>query len=220
MIRSAWLRLLVVPLLAATLLLPIGCVNPFEPADPEPPSGAGVPENFETPEDLLLTVELALSDKSPNGADAFLHAMAESTAVGDRAFRAFYDPGVKSLWLSVPTRIAPEPWDITLERGLHSYLTTVRLQAEYTFQFTADNVSQIDVIAPDTALVHRKYTLYASVSGGEDEVIAVGFCDLSLEFENNRWFIFRWNDRVDPSIGVNPADTDQRTFSWRRLESL
>lgn len=208
-------------LVAMLLLLPLGCVNPFKPADPEPPSGDAVPEKFGTIEDLFDTIAKALENRHTSGADAYLHALAESTTAGNRAFRAFYDPAVKQIWLSDPRHIAPEPWDITLERRLPSYLATLRPQAgAYLFQWGTDNGSPQDDIGPDTALVHRTYQLLASTASGDPEIIAIGIADLSLQFNGTRWSVFRWNDRVDPKVGANPANPDHRTFSWRRLESL
>jgi hypothetical protein len=32
--------------------------------------------------------------------------------------------------------------------------------------------------------------------------------------EGPRWSIYRWVDRVDPDVGVNPVNTDERTMSW------
>ena len=208
-------------IVALLVLLPLGCVNPFKPADPEPPSGDVVPEKFGTIEELLNTMAKGIESRSTTGTDAYLHALAESTKVGDRAFRAFYDPTVKQIWLTAPQHIAPEPWDITLERRLPSYLFTKRPgAAAYQFQWTTDITSPIDDIGSDTALVHRHYQLLAAPKSGVVETIAIGIADLSLEFDGSRWSLFRWNDRVDPNVGATPANPEDRTFSWRRLESL
>ena len=217
-------RLLCTALLLAPLAMAAGCVNPFKPADPQLPSGDIVPENFGTPEEVLETMRVGIVSRSVNGGDAYLHAFAESTALGDRAFRAFYDPAVKATWQSVNQLTAPEPWDLALERNLPQKLDDIRpTSPEYIFQWAQDPDFPLDPpITGDTAQIHRKYTLFARISGGEDiEIIGIGFADLSLQKERSgRWSIFRWQDRVDPAVGVNPAETDQRTFSWWRLESL
>ena len=59
--------------LLATLLLAYlvaGCVNPFKPAEPQRPDGSGVAERFNTPEDVLETLRLAVESKSQNGENA------------------------------------------------------------------------------------------------------------------------------------------------------
>lgn len=212
--------------LLLALALPLACVNPFKPADPElGGGGVTVVENFRTPEDVLTTIELAIEAKSTSGASAYLNAYAESTQVGDRAFRAYYDPAVRQGWEG-GSLTAPEPWDITLERGLHTYLAGIRQQDSYDFRWTVDTSVGNDEFPADadTGIVHRKYLLLSkSPTSGSDtqgETIAIGFCDLSMQLRGGRWSIFRWVDRVDPAVGVNPAASDQRTFSWWRLKSL
>lgn len=204
--------------LCLVLALPVGCVNPFTPSDPERPDGTGVPENFTTPDDLLQTMQLAIESKSLNGENAWVHAFADSVTAADRAYRQFYDPAVKQSWQSGTSLTAPEPWDLSLERGLPRFLFGVRQNLGYSWQWGFDPYSTNDEEAADTALVHRKYTLVAS-NGAQSEVIAIGYCDLSLQRKAGRWAIVVWNDRFDPTIGANPS-SDQRTMTWWRLQSL
>ena len=206
------------------LMLPLACVNPFKPANPEPPAPGGVPEFFSSPELVLDTMDRAIESKSSGGADAWLHAFAQSTQAGDRAFRAFYDDAVKRSWEDKEGP-APEPWDVTLERGLPSKLFSISPNASYTFKWAGDPSAESDGVpggSPDTVQFHRMYTLSAtSANSSKPETIAIGFCDLSFQNTNGRWSIFRWNDRVDPAVGVTPGNpsTNQRTMTWWRLES-
>ena len=207
--------------LLLTLALPLACVNPFTPANPEPPAPGGVPEIFSTPDDVLDTMRNAIESKSSGGADAWLHAYAESTQTGDRAFRSFYDGAVKQIWEG-GSRTAPEPWNVALERVLPSRLFGIRANDRYAFTWEHDRFSESDTDpgAADTAWFHRQYTLSAtSTTNSNPDTIATGFCDLSFQKTNGRWSIYRWHDRVDPSVGVNPSN-DARTMSWWRLESL
>jgi hypothetical protein len=210
-------------LLLLALALPLACVNPFKPADPEPPDSSGVPEVFDTPGLVLATMQVALESKSSGGANAWLHALAESTQVGDRAFRAFYDPAVKQVWESGTSLSAPEPWNIGLERGLPSKLFGIRANLSYAFEWTPDpgSIADDDPPTADTAQFHRHYVLRAITENDANppEVIGIGFVDLSFQRKNGRWSIYRWHDRVDDTVGVNPSN-DQRTMSWWRLESL
>ena len=209
-------------LLGALLALPLGCVNPFKPADPEPPDSSAPPEEFGTPEEVLETIAAAIHSRTTGGANVYLHAFADSTAPGNRAFRAFYDGTVKASWESATRLSAPEPWGLDLERNLHTKLSRIRSTYDYTFQWLPDPASPADddPSAADTVQFHRHYALFATPSGGEPEVIGIGFADLSFQKTGGRWSIFRWHDRVDPAVGVNPALTDQRTFSWWRLDSI
>lgn len=208
--------------LALLGLLAGACYNPFKPADPEPPDSSGVPEKWGTPEEVLETVGLALASRSTNGATAYLRAFAESTVAGDKAFRAFYDGGVKSSWQAATSLTAPEPWDIQLERNVHAAVSAIRPTFGYTWVWDRDLDSPIDddPALSDTVVYHRHYTLLAAPQNGTGEVIAIGYADLAMQKSGGRWFIYRWVDRVDPNVGVNPVATDQRTMSWWRLESL
>jgi len=211
------------PLVVLLALLPLGCTNPFMPAEPEPPNGQGPPEDFKTIEGLLATISLAIDAKSQAGSDTYIRAMAESTAVGDRAFRAFYDPGVRAAWLiNSGGQIAPEPWNLFLERGLYSELSGIRQNDPYRFEFTHDDGHGFDTENPvGSGLweVHRHYELKALPSTGVEVTIAIGFADLILFDNGSRFSIIEWHDRVDPDVGVNPSNTDERTFSYYRLES-
>jgi hypothetical protein len=210
-------------LLLCGALLVGACTNPFKPADPEPPDATAVPEDFSSPEALLQTMSLALSSRSTNGATAYMRAYAESTVAGDKAYRAFYDAGVKGNWQVATQLTAPEPWDIQLEVSVHATIAAIRPNFNYLWQWDADPDSPIDdnPDLSDTVVYHRKYTLYAAPENGEFEVIAIGFADIAMQKkEGPRWSIYRWVDRVDPDVGVNPANTDERTMSWWRLESL
>ena len=211
---------------AASLLL-LGlvsgaCVNPFKPADPEPPDASGVVEDFSTYEAVLQTIALAIQSRSVNGVNAYAHAFAESTAAGERAFRAFHDQGVRDAWQRDNEGITPqEPWDLSLERNVHSTISGHAPSYTYAWSW------QDDLLSPnpdfpagaDTGLVHQKYVLIAIPPEGNPRTIAIGFAALSFQFKEGRWSIFRWVDRVDLNVGVNPTDPDQRTMSWWRLES-
>lgn len=209
-------RLALLPALA----LPLACVNPFKPADPEPPDSSAIFEDFHDPDAVLNTMVLAIDSKTSGGADAWLHAFADSQVAGDRAYRGFYDPGVKQNWETGNSLTAPEPWDIKLERSLPSKLFGIRPLGTYSLEWGRDSTSQNDDDpgAADTAQFHRHYLL-KSVQGNNEETIGIGYCDLSFQKTGARWSIYRWHDRYDPTVGVNPS-SDARAMSFWRLESL
>jgi hypothetical protein len=210
--------------LLALALVAGACVNPFKPADPEPPDTSGVVEDFSIPDEVLNTMAIALATRSTNGANAYINAYAESTATGDFAFRAFHDGAVKTNWQGSTQLTPPEPWDVVLERNVHSSLSGLRPSQHYTWIWEPDPDSPLDedYTAADTVLYHRHYLLEAraNLDDADSDTIAIGFAALSFQKKDGRWWIFRWVDRVDPRFGVIPANSDHRTMSWWRLESL
>jgi hypothetical protein len=212
--RAAW------PLLTALALAGAGCVNPFEPATPEPPDPGGVQENFSTPEDLIATLEAAIEDKgSSTGRQAWANAMAESAGIGTRNFTAVHDPRVLSEWLLSAPVPPPDPWVLRDERRFYDRFVIV-YPDEYDMTFLPDSTSPRDVLdePSGTALYHRKYEVKANTSGSP-KVIAIGYVDLFLVKYDGRWWVLRWEDRLDPLIGVDPVDKNNRTLGWRRLDS-
>jgi len=214
--RMAWLA---GTLLAAGLTLS-GCVNPFAPAKPEPPNGGGVVEDFSTPKKLLQTIADALADKGPSGATAYADAMGDSTGPGTRAFYAFHDPRVVDAWRANAQRDPPDPWDLRLERIFYNYLIGFFPSLDFSFQWATDPNSPLDDVQTDSAVLHRRYVLQGSGAGGAIQtIIAIGYADLYLQKRDSRWFLYRWQDRLDESVGVNPTEDYNRTMGWWRLNS-
>jgi hypothetical protein len=208
------------PLAAVLALALAGCANPFEPATPEPPDPSGIREDFSTPAKLLATLIAAIENKGPAGRLAWTDAMADSTGPDTRAFYAFHDPRVLSAWrLSSPVA-PPEPWDLELEKRFYDRFIAL-YDGEYVMAFDDDDYSPNDVIdeAAGTALLHRKYYIAATVASSAT-VIAIGYVDLYMVKYDGRWFVIRWEDRLDPLIGVDPVEPDNVTLGWRRLESV
>jgi hypothetical protein len=206
--------------LLATLALPLGCMNPFKPANPEPPAAGSIAEDYRIPDSVLSTMAAAIRSRTESGVNAWVHAFADSQQAGDLAYRQFYDGGVKLSWQSANNLPAPEPWTLEFERGLPTFLFGIRQNASYEFVWTHDPGSpNDDPFTADTVQIHRKYQLLASTSTSADtEIIVSGFADLSLQNKSSRWSIFRWNDRVDPDFGVNPPNSEF-SMSRRRLDS-
>ena len=225
MIRARALRSAPLPAWGLALLVLMlalaGCTNPFKPADPEPPSGDAIVEDFSSIDAMLNTMGSAIQTRTTNGANAYIHTFAESLVAGDRAFRAFHDQAVKAAWLQgAGGQPAPEPWTLPLERGLHSELSRIRPNDPgYVFSWIRDaNSPGDDEIATDVWSVHIKYTLFATPATTDPVIIADGYADLLIQKVGSKWSIFEWHDRVDPDFGVNPPG-DQRTFTYYRLES-
>ena len=197
--------------LAGMLLLPAGCVNPFKPASPEGAGSGGVAEIFDSPDDVLDTMARAIESKSEAGTNAWLHALADS-------YQQFYDIDVRRDWKKANSQDGPDPWTLNDERKLPSLLFRFKATANYALAWDPDPAFNDHLPdAADTAQFHRKYTITADDQSTKS-VIAIGYADLSFQLVNGKWSITAWNDRVDPTVGVNPS-SDARTMSWWRLES-
>jgi hypothetical protein len=194
-----------------------GCVNPFLPATPEAPTGKGVVANYSTVEKLLQTMADAIADKSASGRSAYNGALADSVTLGTRAFYATPYPAVRDLYAN-PT----DPWGIDFEKRFYDYLIGVVQTFTYSFKWSPDNSRPIDFTdeVAGLAIYHRKYELLASSPDGLDlKTVAVGYADLYLQRLNSRWYLYRWEDRIDPGVGVLPADASSWSMGWRRLDS-
>ncbi|MFN8589331.1 MAG: hypothetical protein U0704_16185 [Candidatus Eisenbacteria bacterium] len=205
--------------IAAAALLAAGCVNPFEPAKPEAPTGISVVPNFTSPEKLLDTIQDAISAEADGAlayGDALADSVSESTPFG---FYATPDPLALSTWRQGSGRDPYDVGDVRHERLFFSDLLTVLDSFDYVFQWVDDPDSPLPStdLVNGTALFHRYYVLVAS-SGSIQETIAIGYADLYMRKHNGRWWLVRWDDRIDPTIGVNPANLNNRSMGWRRLD--
>lgn len=215
-------RRLVRVVAAVLLVATAGCVNPFEPAKPEKPTSAPVVPNFSTPDGVLATIRLAIENKGASGRNAFYDALGDSTTGATPSFYAVHDPSVVDAWRIIAQRDPPDPWWTWNEKRFYDYLISVLAQFTYAFQWAPDNSQPIDKIddVAGTAILHRYYVLQATSTDGKlQTIIAIGYADLYLQRLGGRWYLIRWEDRVDPAIGVNPIDPKNRTMGWRRLDS-
>jgi hypothetical protein len=214
-------RWLAAALAAAALAVLWGCTNPFTPAKPPTSSGISVVEDYSTTKKLLDTIAAAMAAKS-DGASAYINAFADSTSAGDLyGFHAFHDQAVIDLYNQTAGHNAPADWNKTLERQFFSYFMGVE-HPTFSFVLVWDvDHSQINEVEDNSlAVLHRTYSLEATLNNVQ-ETIMVGRCDLYLYKSGPRWYIYRWQDRVDPNIGPNPqVNKDELSWGQRRLESL
>ena len=209
--------------LLALAFLATGCTNPFAPAKPPATSGGGVIEDYSSPAKLIATLEDAIAAKG-DGASAYINAFADSTGPGDLyGFHAFHDQAVINTYNKTPGHTAPPNWDKTLERQFFSsFMGSV--DPTFPFALTLDTVdgsqpNEVIDTGAGTALLHRLYTVVASTSNYQENVI-IGRCDLYLYKNNGRWYIYRWQDRLDPAIGETPVNSSELSWGRRRLDSL
>src|SRR3989442_479368 len=154
----------------------------------------------------------------PGGADAYIGGLADPTK--DRqAFQATFDPATVSRYTASGSSV-PAVWDVTLERNFYAKFVTLALavNAEYQMQWIRDDPSgndEYDDVA-GTALLHRRYIVYAIFTDGTALDIADGFADLDfIRSSTDRWVILRWRDREGGVAELNP---EALSFGQRRLE--
>ena len=197
-----------------------GCIGLFRPDKPEPPSqgSGGIELDYSSHEHTLATLARGIAAKGPNGQAAYLRAFADPTT-DQVSLTVVFDPEVTRRFEGgngqVPT------WNLDYERNFYSSLLRVSSYGYYmVWDFNAPAGS--DDISSDGALLHRKYHVYTvDAQGSAIGVVAVGLADLTLKkVAPSRWAIVRWEDRVDPSVGIDPSDHGALSFSARRLESL
>jgi hypothetical protein len=192
----------------------VGACNLFRPATPAG-GGAGVfvRTNYTDPDSLLATMALGLDAKAQgNGPDAYIGAL--GTADNGGVFSATFDPAVI---INVGLTVAPS-WGLDEERRFFGGFVGLRSTA-YDMQWSPNpDPSVHDVIEDRHVILYRKYQVYALPTEGDAERIAIGLADLEMVSNGTRWFLVKWTDHVDPSIGVTPPAQEDKSFSARRID--
>lgn len=217
--RTRSVTSLVLPLLVlgAALAMLGGC-RLFEPEVAEPPgTGSSILTNFSEPESTLATVSRAFAARV-SGADTYLDCLANTDELG---FSAVFDPAVLATFTGQP----PSGWDISYERAFYDHFDDKFSGRDSLAwrEIDDDPDPDPDPNQPDRRVLNRKYEAWEIKRSTDGTVthrrMAVGYATLTFARAAGRWVILVWNDRVDPTVGVNPLEDDDRTFSWRRLES-
>ena len=118
------------------------------------------------------------------------------------------------------TGVKPDDWDLDHEET-QFYPAFIALRADtYDMEWLPDEQHPLDeTIDSDHVILHRQYEVH-SVSSTESLLIAIGYADLYFtRISASRWALTRWQDRVDPAIGVNPSNEMWRTFGYWRLNA-
>lgn len=196
-----------------------GCRGLFKPAIPEPPSGRPIVINYRSPEATLATMELGIGAKA-QGEAAWLGAFADSTSPDDSpAYHQIFDPADL---LSCQCE-NPGDWRVTQEQIFFFDFLDVRSGEEYAAIFDSVDATPDQPPGDTEAIVHRHYRVFANApDGNSTRIIAIGYADLIFtKFSGDRWLITRWEDHVDPDVGVNPSAPHEYelTLGRRRLDS-
>jgi hypothetical protein len=198
-----------------------GCRGLFTPAIPKPPTGPPIVVNYRTPEATLGTMRQGIAAKG-QGASAWLGAFPDSLRPEDGpGYHQFFDSADKSFFEGACQCQAPPDWRTSQEQDFYLSLIDVRPGDEYRIDFVPDPTSPDPDPGDTQVLLHRHYVLLAnSPDGNSSLIIAIGFADLTFsKVVGDRWLITKWDDHVDPAVGVNPSDPYQLSLGRRRLES-
>ena len=199
--------------LVATL---VGGCGYFRPADPEPPSGDILIPNYETPEDVLETLALAISYKA-TGLTAYIGGFAD-TLTDPRAYHAFFDPATlqKAIQNNWPIY---DDWNRVREEEFYGRLVKpegVPTNSEFYLEWSPDPTQGEDEPGTDRQVLHREYLMFATLTSGDDVTIAQGFATLEfVRVSPSRWVIVRWQDREDPTAVVSEGEV---SMGYRRLD--
>jgi hypothetical protein len=198
-------------------VLVTGC-ELFKPATPEVGGGKStLLPSYATPESCLRYMQIGIERKDNLGQSAYLGALADTTRDG-LGFHAFFDPDVWNAYAG----IRPGDWNLDYETQFLSLYFSVKL-SPYQMKWLPDEVYPYDYLSPegDRMILYRRYEVRALQQSPVDTLlITVGYADLYFaRISASRWALYRWQDRVDPAVGARPADGDQRTFGYRRLNA-
>jgi hypothetical protein len=193
-----------------------GCSELPKPTAPVPDRPHFSP-SYAHPESCLRYMQLGIERKDNVGLNAYLGALADTTTDGP-GFHAFFDPAVWNAY----NGIRPLDWSLEYEAQFLPLFFSLKL-SPYEMKWLPDEVYPYDYLSPegDHMILHRRYEVRTLQQSPADTLlIAVGYADLYFaRISASRWALYRWQDRVDPAVGAQPADPDHRTFSYRRLNA-
>jgi hypothetical protein len=196
-----------------------GC-NLFKPASPEiGGSGATLLTDYSLPDSCLRYMQVGIERKDNAGQVAYIGALADSTRDGV-GFHAFFDLAVWNAYKGAGGT-PPADWDLQHESD-QFFPTFIRLYSDpYEMKWLPDEFNPHDVDNGDSRILHRRYEVRAVRQSTADTLlIAVGYADLYFSrISASRWALTRWEDRVAPDVGVQPADPVQQTIGSRRLRA-
>ena len=211
-------------LLLLALFASSGCLNPFRPGDPAPPSTGSneiqVPVDYATPQGLLTTISEAFVAKTAgNGVSAYIGAFADPLRDGYELTVAF-DPDVVQDRINAG-KVIPA-WSRSLEIQFFSYVVA-QDPGEYSLRWTPDAIDEVDLTA-GTAELRQQYSVITYPGGGASPAqVAFGHVVITLRRVSgeNRWVITRWEDHRDPAYDADPqgANAGYKTFSRLRIDS-
>lgn len=191
-----------------------GC-DTFKPRRPEAPAGPPLYVTYSEPESTLDTMRRGLENRTDAGISAYMGALAD-TATDGRAFLAFMDPAAADLWQQSSQKPPPDIWDRNRELNFLNYFTKRVVTSECQMAWTRDS-RYPDLIGSSEVVLYRHYVV-STLS--PNDTLAIGYAALTLDLVGaGSWKMTRWQDQVDPEIGIIPAKSTWLSFTSRRLET-
>ena len=196
-----------------------GC-DTFKPRRPEAPLGPPLSVSYAAPESTLDTMRRGVEDRTQQGVNAYMNALADS-AKDNHAFYAFFDTDVLKRWQTInPGRTPPAAWSVDHERNFITiFMNSVITKSSVTMDWLPG--LNPDQPGPTGGLYFRKYVVYtySQETGDPDDTLAIGYAALTFaQVSASRWVITRWQDQVDLDVGVDhPFRFNWQSFSERRL---
>jgi hypothetical protein len=189
----------------------------FKPTSPEVGNtGTTLLVSYADPENCLKYMAIGIERKDNVGLTAYIGALADSLGGDGVGFHAYFDAAVWNAY----TGLKPADWDLDHEET-QFYPAFIALRTDsLDMQWLPDEQHPLDeTIDSDHVILHRQYKVLA-ISATESLLIAIGYADLYFtRISASRWALTRWQDRVDPAIGVNPTNEMWRTFGYWRLNA-
>lgn len=211
-------RLLLAGLALGLVAVPLAGCNLFKPASPEPGgSTTTLLADYTSPDSCLRYMQIGIERKDNVGQTAYIGALADTTQDGV-GFHAFFDLAVWNTYKATGGN-PPADWDLQHEREQFFPAFIVLFSDSYEMNWLPDIGHPVDDRGEDSQILHRRYMVRVLHPSTVD-TIAVGYADLYFaKISASRWALTRWEDRVDPTVGVQPADPLQQTFGSRRLRA-
>jgi hypothetical protein len=190
----------------------------FQPVEPEIPTRPPLHRNYSHPDSSLETMNTGLADKSSEGGDTYLSALAESTSISTPGFHQLFWPEDIVTWGG----LVPGDWDRLMEQRLYSSLIGLRPTDAYRLRWsdgqTTDDIDFINGVGH----IQRRYRVVTyvniNVPGGDSTIIAIGYADLDFWRDpQGNWRVIKWTDKSDPE--ADSGDQQQITLGRRRLLS-
>ncbi len=185
----------------AALALLSGC-NFFRPSRPELPTGNPLIPSYTAPETTLVTLALAIQDKSgSNGQSAYIGGFASPVADG-QGFTADFDPATVARFPGQSTA-----WDVGREEIFYANLSRLLPSAAFVFTWGDFLGAPDDRPNANPAVFYRSYLLLATPDEGSTYVnVARGNAELHFVKFGSRWKLVRWIDSEDPAANINNGE--------------
>lgn len=211
------MRALVVGILGAVALAGAWGCDTFRPRRPEAPAGPPLHVAYNSPDSTLDTMRRGIENRTDAGILAYVGALADSGTEG-RAFLAFMDPAAALRWEQGSQKPPPDAWDRSREQSFVSRFLSTVITRECQMVWEKDT-RYPDVIGSGEVVYYRHYLVLLTGEATPSDTVAIGYAALTLDQLGANWKLTRWQDQVDPEIGVDPRNSQWLSFTVRRLDT-